>query len=135
MCRNWHPHAYPFCSFLSGITNLPSVIAYDSVMVGIHSIFLFVLCLSCWCEQYLKNFHARQLPVLERFALLISITVIWAYAHLLTASGAYRHRPDITQVNCRTDKANLISSAPWLVPKLAFNWLHNPCSLAHSQHA
>lgn len=56
---------------------------------------------------------------MERFALLITITVIWAYAHLLTASGAYKHRPDLTQMNCRTDKANLISSAPWLV--------HFPC--------
>lgn len=68
--------------------------------------------------QYLKNFQAKKLPILERFALLISITVIWAYAHLLTASGAYRHRPDLTQINCRTDKANLISSAPWLVAKV-----------------
>ncbi|TQD94669.1 hypothetical protein C1H46_019721 [Malus baccata] len=79
------------------------------VEIGIPMLILFVA-----FSQYLKNFHARQLPVLERFAFLISITVIWAYAHLLTASGAYKHRPDITQVNCRTDRANLISSAPWL---------------------
>lgn len=65
--------------------------------------------------QYLKHFQTKQIPVLERFALLISVTVIWAYAHLLTASGAYKHRPELTQRNCRTDKANLISSAPWLV--------------------
>ena len=67
--------------------------------------------------QYLKGFQTKQLPILERFALLISITVIWAYAHLLTASGAYKHRPEITQNNCRTDKAYLISSAPWLVTR------------------
>lgn len=67
--------------------------------------------------QYLKNFNARQLPILERFALLISTTVIWSYAHLLTASGTYKHRPELTQHNCRTDRANLISSAPWLIPK------------------
>lgn len=69
--------------------------------------------------QYLKHFQLRQLPLLERFALLISVTVIWAYAHLLTASGAYKHHPDLTQKNCRTDKANLISSAPW-----SENFLH-----------
>jgi len=67
--------------------------------------------------QYLKNFNARQLPILERFALLISTTMIWAYAHLLTTSGTYKLRPELTQYNCRTDKSNLISSAPWLVPK------------------
>lgn len=65
--------------------------------------------------QYLKHFQTKQLPILERFALLISVTVIWAYAHLLTASGAYKHRPELTQTHCRTDRANLISSAPWLV--------------------
>lgn len=75
---------------------------------------------SLFCPQYLKNFHVRGLPVLERFALLISITVVWAYAHLLTASGAYKHHPEQTQVNCRTDRANLISSAPWLVTMTIF---------------
>ncbi|KAB1213021.1 Nucleobase-ascorbate transporter 2 [Morella rubra] len=66
--------------------------------------------------------QARQIPILERFALLISITVIWAYAHLMTASGAYRHRPELTQVNCRTDKANLISSAPWIKIPYPLQW-------------
>lgn len=74
--------------------------------------------MACWIVQYLKHFQTKQLPILERFALLISVTVIWAYAHLLTASGAYKHRPELTQTHCRTDRANLISSAPWLV--LAF---------------
>ncbi|RXH86302.1 hypothetical protein DVH24_017355 [Malus domestica] len=87
------------------------------VEIGIPMLILFVA-----FSQYLKNFHARQLPVLERFALLISITVIWAYAHLLTASGAYKHRPDITQVNCRTDRANLISSAPWIKIPYPLQW-------------
>jgi hypothetical protein len=79
------------------------------------------MCVFCsvFGMQYLKSFQLRKLPVLERFALLISVTVIWAYAHLLTASGAYRHRPNLTQENCRTDRANLISSAPWLVAKAA----------------
>ncbi|CAL1400902.1 unnamed protein product [Linum trigynum] len=70
----------------------------------------------------LFNFHFRQLPVLERFALLISVTVIWAYAHLLTASGAYKHRPDLTQGNCRTDRAYLISAAPWIKIPYPLQW-------------
>jgi nucleobase transporter 1/2 len=82
--------------------------------------------------QYLKNFQTRQVPILERFALLITTTVIWAYAHLLTASGAYKHRPDVTQHSCRTDRANLISSAPWLVP-IAFFWL-NICDIVEHFH-
>ncbi|KAL0305612.1 UNVERIFIED_CONTAM: Nucleobase-ascorbate transporter 2 [Sesamum radiatum] len=73
-------------------------------------------------SQYLKHFQTKQIPVLERFALLISVTVIWAYAHLLTASGAYKHHPELTQRNCRTDKANLISSAPWIKIPYPLQW-------------
>ncbi|KAF2303008.1 hypothetical protein GH714_012599 [Hevea brasiliensis] len=73
-------------------------------------------------HMYLKNFQTRQLPILERFAVLISVTVIWAYAHLLTASGAYKHSPELTQVNCRTDKAYLISSAPWIKIPYPLQW-------------
>ncbi|MBA0774952.1 hypothetical protein Gotri_010119 [Gossypium trilobum] len=87
------------------------------VEIGIPMLILFIA-----FSQYLKNFLTKQLPILERFALLISITVIWAYAHLLTASGAYKHRPELTQLNCRTDKANLISSAPWIKIPYPLQW-------------
>ncbi|KAF5472948.1 hypothetical protein F2P56_009603 [Juglans regia] len=87
------------------------------VEIGVPMLILFII-----FSQYLKNFQVRQLPIIERFALLISITVIWAYAHLLTASGAYRHRPELTKVNCRTDQANLISSAPWIKIPYPLQW-------------
>ncbi|WRX27706.1 Nucleobase cation symporter 2 family - like 9 [Theobroma cacao] len=87
------------------------------VEIGIPMLILFIA-----FSQYLKNFLTKQLPILERFGLLISITVIWAYAHLLTASGAYKHRPQLTQLNCRTDKANLISSAPWIKIPYPLQW-------------
>ncbi|PSS04848.1 Nucleobase-ascorbate transporter like [Actinidia chinensis var. chinensis] len=87
------------------------------VEIGIPMLILFVA-----FSQYLRNVQTRQLPILERFALLISIIVIWAYAHLLTASGAYKHRPEVTQINCRTDRANLISSAPWIKIPYPLQW-------------
>lgn len=87
------------------------------VEIGIPMFILFIA-----FSQYLKNFHLRGLPVLERFGLLISITVIWAYAHLLTASGAYKHHPELTQINCRTDRANLISTAPWIKVPYPLQW-------------
>ncbi|AET04262.1 nucleobase-ascorbate transporter-like protein [Medicago truncatula] len=87
------------------------------VEIGIPMLILFVV-----FSQYLKNFQTRQVPILERFALLITTTVIWAYAHLLTASGAYKHRPDVTQHSCRTDRANLISSAPWIKIPYPLEW-------------
>ncbi|CAL5409997.1 unnamed protein product [Camellia sinensis] len=87
------------------------------VEIGIPMLILFVA-----FSQYLKHFQTRQLPILERFALLISVAFIWAYAHLLTASGAYKHRPELTQINCRTDRANLISSAPWIKIPYPLQW-------------
>ncbi|OVA15157.1 Xanthine/uracil/vitamin C permease [Macleaya cordata] len=92
-------------------------VAGRCVEIGIPMFILFVV-----FSQYLKHFRARDLPILERFALLISVTVIWAYAHLLTASGAYKHRPALTQIHCRTDKANLISSAPWIKIPYPLQW-------------
>ncbi|KAF9587721.1 hypothetical protein IFM89_004698 [Coptis chinensis] len=87
------------------------------VEIGVPMLILFIA-----FSQYLKHFQAKHLPVLERFALVISVTVIWAYAHLLTASGAYKHRPEKTQMNCRTDKAYLISSAPWIKIPYPLQW-------------
>ncbi|CAL9040316.1 unnamed protein product [Musa banksii] len=55
----------------------------------------------------------RGWPALESVFSLFLILIVWADAHLLTASGANRHRPEITQLSCRTDRAELISSAPW----------------------
>lgn len=87
------------------------------IEIGIPMLILFIA-----FSQYLKHFQMKDVPILERFALLISITVIWAYAHLLTASGAYKHRPQTTQISCRTDKANLISSAPWIKIPYPLQW-------------
>jgi len=75
--------------------------------------------------QYLKHIQARDLPVFERFPVLICITLVWAYAHLLTASGAYKHVPERTKINCRTDRAHLISSAPWYVVLWPCKWKSN----------
>ncbi|KAG6491155.1 nucleobase-ascorbate transporter 2-like [Zingiber officinale] len=87
------------------------------VEIGVPMIILFVA-----ASQYLKHVYIRRLPVLERFSLLITITIIWIYAHLLTVGGAYRHRPDRTQFHCRTDRANLISSSPWIKIPYPLQW-------------
>lgn len=51
--------------------------------------------------------------IFDRFALMFAVIIVWVYAHILTASGAYKHRKPATQYSCRTDRAGLISSAPW----------------------
>ncbi|KAG6493400.1 hypothetical protein ZIOFF_048383 [Zingiber officinale] len=87
------------------------------VEIGIPTLILFVA-----SSQYLKHIYVRRLPILERFSLLITITIVWVYAHLLTVSGAYKHHPERTQLNCRTDRANLISSAPWIKVPYPLQW-------------
>ncbi|KAF5949945.1 hypothetical protein HYC85_011938 [Camellia sinensis] len=51
-------------------------------------------------SQYLKHVRPlRDLPIFERFPILICITIIWIYAVILTACGAYRNKPPMTQVH------------------------------------
>ena len=76
--------------------------------IGLPMLILFVA-----LSQYLKHVNIRHIPVLERFSLLMCIALVWVYAHILTASGAYKHTALVTQINCRTDRANLISSSQW----------------------
>ena len=66
--------------------------------------------------QYLKHVRPlRDVPIFERFPVLICVAIIWIYSLILTASGAYRDKPNTTQLSCRTDRANLISTAPWYI--------------------
>ncbi|XP_015881203.3 nucleobase-ascorbate transporter 1 isoform X2 [Ziziphus jujuba] len=74
-------------------------------------------------SQYLKNVRPfRDVPIFERFPVLICVTIVWIYSLILTASGAYRNKSGKTQISCRTDRANLISTAPWYIKEqLYFN--------------
>ena len=49
----------------------------------------------------------------DRFAILFSVAIVWAYAEILTVAGAYDNRPPQTQISCRTDRSGLVSAAPW----------------------
>lgn len=79
--------------------------------------------------QYLKHVRAfRETPIFERFPVLICIGIVWIYSVILTASGAYRHKSPKTQQHCRTDRANLISTAPWYIKIPTFQfflYFHN----------
>uniref|UniRef100_A0A7C9FKW4 Xanthine/uracil/vitamin C permease n=1 Tax=Opuntia streptacantha TaxID=393608 RepID=A0A7C9FKW4_OPUST len=73
--------------------------------------------------QYLKHIRlVRDVPIFERFPLIICATVVWIYAVILTAAGAYRNKPSHTQASCRTDRANLISTAPWFKFPYPLQW-------------
>lgn len=63
--------------------------------------------------QYLKNIHKRTESLLEKFGLLFCIMIIWSFAVVLTVAGAYNNVSEKTMQHCRTDRSNLMSSAPW----------------------
>ncbi|XP_074286011.1 nucleobase-ascorbate transporter 1 isoform X2 [Silene latifolia] len=74
-------------------------------------------------SQYLKHVRPfRDVPVFERFPIIICISIVWIYAVILTAAGAYRHTPIRTKNSCRTDRANLISTAPWFKFPYPLQW-------------
>ncbi|RCV11298.1 hypothetical protein SEVIR_2G180900v4 [Setaria viridis] len=87
------------------------------VEIGLPMLILFVA-----LSQYLKHVNVRHVPVLERFSMLMCIALVWVYAHILTASGAYKHTALVTQINCRTDLANLISSSQWISIPYPLQW-------------
>ncbi|KAF9610132.1 hypothetical protein IFM89_019997 [Coptis chinensis] len=90
----------------------------DCVEVGIPMLLIVVA-----SSQYFKHIRPfKDIPIFERFPVLICVTIIWVYSHILTSAGAYRHTPEKTQSSCRTDKANIISSAPWFKPPFPGQW-------------
>ncbi|KAL2318630.1 hypothetical protein Fmac_032506 [Flemingia macrophylla] len=89
----------------------------DCVQIGLPMLILLVL-----TQQYLKRIHPAAHQVLERFALLLCIAVVWAFAAILTVAGAYNNAKRNTQVSCRTDRSYLMTSAPWIKVPYPFQW-------------
>ncbi|XP_071711536.1 nucleobase-ascorbate transporter 6-like [Rutidosis leptorrhynchoides] len=87
------------------------------VEIGLPQLIILVL-----ISQYLSHMIHSGRNVLERFAVLISVAIVWVYAHILTVSGAYNHTTLRTQTSCRTDRTGLIHSAPWIRAPYPFQW-------------
>ncbi|KAG6425259.1 hypothetical protein SASPL_115686 [Salvia splendens] len=73
-------------------------------------------------SQYLVHFVKPGKDILDRFAVLFSVVIVWIYAHLLTVGGAYNGKSPKTQTSCRTDRAGLIDAAPWIRVPYPFQW-------------
>ena len=63
--------------------------------------------------QYLKHLHIRHIYMFELFPIICGVAVVWVYAAILTVAGAYDHATALGQTHCRTDRAGLVSAAPW----------------------
>ncbi|XVE69993.1 hypothetical protein DITRI_Ditri10aG0036100 [Diplodiscus trichospermus] len=89
----------------------------NCVEIGLPMLILLVI-----SQQYLKRIHPRTTLILERFGLLLCIGIIWAFAAILTVSGAYNNVKPATKQSCRTDGSYLMSSAPWIKIPYPFQW-------------
>ncbi|XP_011017252.1 PREDICTED: nucleobase-ascorbate transporter 3-like [Populus euphratica] len=88
----------------------------NCVEIGLPMLILLIIC------QYLKYLHPRANPAIERFGLLVCVGIIWAFAAILTVSGAYNNVGQQTKQSCRTDRSYLMSSAPWVKIPYPFQW-------------
>nr|CAD1841372.1 unnamed protein product [Ananas comosus var. bracteatus] len=82
--------------------------------------------------QYMKGIHERVTFLFERYSLLLLIGIVWAFAAILTASGAYNNVPEKTKRHCRVDGSHLMSSAPWIKIPYPFQWGSPIFSASHS---
>ncbi|KAJ7542054.1 hypothetical protein O6H91_10G087500 [Diphasiastrum complanatum] len=88
------------------------------VEVGIPEIVLLII-----FAQFFRSVRARKhLPVFERFPILLSVPIIWVYAHILTVGGAYKNASDKGKMHCRTDRAHLVDDSPWVRIPYPLEW-------------
>ncbi|CAA7019626.1 unnamed protein product [Microthlaspi erraticum] len=89
----------------------------NCVEIGLPMLILLIV-----SQQYLKMVIPRIHMILERYALLVCLALIWAFAAILTVSGAYNNVSVATKQSCRTDRSFLMSSASWISIPYPFQW-------------
>ncbi|KAJ6409448.1 hypothetical protein OIU84_009033 [Salix udensis] len=87
------------------------------VEIGLPALLLLVL-----ISQYVPHMMKSRCSTYSRYAVLLTVAVVWAYAAVLTAVGAYNNKSPLTQLSCRVDRAGLISAAPWIRVPYPFQW-------------
>ncbi|PIM99846.1 Xanthine/uracil transporter [Handroanthus impetiginosus] len=87
------------------------------VEVGLPELVLLVI-----FSQYLPSLIHSGKYTFERFGVVITVVIVWIYAHLLTVGGAYNGKSPKTQTTCRTDRSGLLDAAPWIRVPYPFQW-------------
>ncbi|CAG7896698.1 unnamed protein product [Brassica rapa] len=87
------------------------------VEIGLPALIILII-----LSQYLPHLFKCKRSICEQFAVLFTVAIVWAYAEILTAAGAYNKRPDSTQLSCRTDRSGLISASPWVRIPYPLQW-------------
>ncbi|KAL8141972.1 hypothetical protein V2J09_015004 [Rumex salicifolius] len=103
---------------LSPLSVVPLIsLVAKCVEIGLPELILVLL-----ISQYLGNFVKSGKNMFQRFAVIISVAIVWVYAFVLTIGGAYNHAAPMTQATCRTDSAGLIGTAQWISIPYPFQW-------------
>jgi xanthine/uracil permease len=87
------------------------------VEVGIPALLIILL-----FSQFLKHHHFREHHFFELYPIIIGVVIVWVYATILTVAGAYDHASALGQIHCRTDRAGIVSTAPWVRIPYPLQW-------------
>ncbi|KAL1101738.1 hypothetical protein V6Z11_D05G315700 [Gossypium hirsutum] len=108
----------PYVTFTGlGLYHLGFPMLAKCVEVGLPGIILMV-----FISQFLPRYLESKRSLCGRFSILFSVSITWLFAQLLTSTTVYKHKPENTQISCRTDRAGLISTAPWIYLPYPFQW-------------
>ncbi|KAK4476970.1 hypothetical protein RD792_016142 [Penstemon davidsonii] len=89
----------------------------ECVEIGLPELIILIL-----FSHYIPHFLSYKRPIYDRFAVLLSVGIVWAYAALLTVAGAYKNRPLNTQLSCRVDRSGLVSGSSWISFPYPIQW-------------
>ncbi|CAA7387666.1 unnamed protein product [Spirodela intermedia] len=95
------------------------------VEVGLPMLILLFL------QQYLKRVNEKVHSWFQRFGILFCIGVVWSFAAVLTAAGAYNEDGEKTKQHCRVDRSYLLTSADWIGIPYPFQWGAPTFSASH----
>ncbi|NP_001105384.2 nucleobase-ascorbate transporter LPE1 [Zea mays] len=87
------------------------------IEVGLPALVLLVI-----FAEYASHVFAKGSFVFSRCAVLVTVVIIWIYAEILTAAGAYNERGPVTQFSCRADRSGIIQGSPWVRFPYPFQW-------------
>ncbi|XP_039052546.1 putative nucleobase-ascorbate transporter 10 [Hibiscus syriacus] len=108
----------PYVTFTGlGLYHLGFPMLAKCVEVGLPGIILMV-----FISQYLPRYIQSKRLICDRFSILFTVAITWLFAQLLTSTNVYKHKPENTQISCRTDRAGLITTAPWIYFPYPFQW-------------
>ncbi|EYU37564.1 hypothetical protein ABFS82_02G045400 [Erythranthe guttata] len=89
----------------------------ECVEIGLPELIILIL-----LSQFIPHMWSIKRPMFDRFAVLLSVGIVWAYAALLTVAGAYKNRPLNTQLSCRVDRSGLVSGSSWVSFPYPVQW-------------